>query len=136
MNSVRLIIKLEILTCSNELNVKEGGDNSRGMESTNPFSFYFAAGKERQRAGSSGEQCPDFNCCRGVREGRELSTNPAARDALSKQRAHPEPLHLQVFSLGRSISSGFTPQERTEVHLTPPDHTYRSPAQLRAPTSQ
>lgn len=50
MNSVRLIIKLEILTCSNELDVKGGGecDNSKGMENTNPFSFYFAAEKVRQ----------------------------------------------------------------------------------------
>lgn len=96
MNSVRLIIKLEILTCSNELNVKGGGrDNSKGVENTNLFSFYFGAGKERQRAGSSGEQCPDWNCCRGVREGRELSADSAARDALSKQR------HTQSFCISR-----------------------------------
>lgn len=106
------------------------------MEHTNPFSFCFAAGKERQRAGSSGEQCPDFNCCRGAREGRELSTDPPGRDVLSKQKTHPELLHPQVLLVGRSIVSGFTAQERIEAHLNPPDHTYRPPLQLRPSTSQ
>lgn len=69
------------------------------MENTNPFSFYFAAGKERQQAGSSGEQCPDFNCCRGVREGREPSP---------PRRSHRQGCSIQAKDTPRaSASPGF-----------------------------
>lgn len=56
MNSVRLIIKLEILTCSNELNVKGGGDMiiPKGWKTQIHFLSILELGKKGSRLAALG----------------------------------------------------------------------------------
>lgn len=101
MNSVRLIIKFEISSHPNEPNVNGGVNNSKGIETTCPFSFLFSARKERQRADSSGSTV--LPLLRRCKKGKGAFSSPlvSLTGTCYPSKAHP--------LCGRSTSSGFTP---------------------------